>query len=61
MSKRPLRDAFDRYLTIEEPGTELENLRELPLGLIDPNVRQARQSFDEAKLEEFRVALGKAE
>ncbi len=57
MSKRPLRDAFDRYLTIEEPGTELENLRELPLGLIDPNVRQARQSFDEAKLEELTASV----
>ena len=57
MSKRPLRDAFDRYLTVEEPGTALEQVRELPLGLIDPNVRQARQSFDEAKLEELTASV----
>jgi len=55
---KPLKSrAFDAFMPDTEPGREVDNARHLPLTLIDINPDQARQSFDEAALDELTASV----
>ncbi len=45
------------FFEVDEPGSELEGARLLPLDLIDPNPAQSRQVFDEAALQELAASI----
>ena len=55
-AKPRLQNTLAHFLD-QEPGEVLEGARRLPLALIRPNQRQARQIFDEAKLAELAVSI----
>ncbi len=54
---KPIRNAFEQYLTPSQPGQELANARQLPIELVDLNPHQARQRFDETALDELRQSI----
>ena len=54
---KPVRNAFEQYLTPAQPGQELANARQLPIELVDLNPHQARQRFDEQALDELRQSI----
>ncbi len=54
---KQLRNALALYVEARQPGSEMSEIRRLPLALIDPNVRQTRQSFAEAALDELTASV----
>jgi ParB/RepB/Spo0J family partition protein len=57
MCAKPIRNAFDAYLTPQVLGTEMANARYLPIESIQVNPHQARQQFDEEALDELRHSI----